>query len=228
MSEWVSEWLTCSFGCSFAEASILAKTMLSKSLKCLANFSTFLLVASQVMHHGVCTCFIIIKPYKIPQTRLHEHKLLIHYLQEYIFGILQNQFIKCPSNNYLNACSLLQFTTTTKTQLSERQRSEFTSTSSDPKHIHRNSHYLGLAVIWSKETEYHHEGLCQTPINMEIHRTISAGLTTNFLNTEYIYIYRTIVLPLCCSGSDLTLTKTLSSFRYQKQQPDRCIANIKC
>ena len=49
--------LTCSFGCSLVEASILAKTRLSKPLKCLANFSTCLLVVSQPMHHGVCTCF---------------------------------------------------------------------------------------------------------------------------------------------------------------------------
>ena len=49
--------LTCSFGCSLVEASILAKTRLSKPLKCLANFSTCLLVVSQLMHHGVCTCF---------------------------------------------------------------------------------------------------------------------------------------------------------------------------
>lgn len=73
--------LTCSFGCSFVEASILAKTMLSKSLKCLANFSTFLLVVSQVMHHGVCTYFNIFSTqhynYKNPQTRLHGQKIAV-------------------------------------------------------------------------------------------------------------------------------------------------------
>lgn len=49
--------LTFSFGCSFAEASILAKSKLSRPLKCLANFSTRLLVVSHVVHHGVNTCF---------------------------------------------------------------------------------------------------------------------------------------------------------------------------
>lgn len=49
--------LTFSFGCSFAEASILAKSKLSRPLKCLANLSTRLLVVSHVVHHGVNTCF---------------------------------------------------------------------------------------------------------------------------------------------------------------------------
>lgn len=49
--------LTFSFGCSFAEASILAKSKLSRPLKCLANFSMRLLVVSHVVHHGVNTCF---------------------------------------------------------------------------------------------------------------------------------------------------------------------------
>lgn len=105
--------LTCSFGCSLVEASILAKTRFSKPLKCLANFSTCLLVVSQLMHHGVCTCFPTINIRSFEETiqlffffLIGKNKLkkLVHKILK-PYGCQRNDGL-CVGNVLPRKCSL--------------------------------------------------------------------------------------------------------------------------